>query len=1036
MTPFSLRLGLSVVGLSIVCLLPCVVLGDEPAPEDFPKPYDSEPETKGWMSAAEAAASFDLPEGFHVSVFAAEPHVMNPIAMTWDTRGRLWVAENFTYAERGTQYDLSLRDRILIFEDTDNDGRFDRRQVFTDQLQPLTGLEVGLGGVWVACPPRILFIPDRDGDAVPDGPPEVVLDGFRIPSENYHTVVNGLRWGPDGRLYGRCGASSPGEIGPPGTSEDQRVPIRGGLWRYHPKRKRFEVLAHGTTNPWGHDWNEWGEPFFINTVNGHLWHAIPGAHFDRPHTIDPNRFVYKLINQHADHYHWDASEEWEYIGGVPDESADAYGGGHAHCGLGFYLADQWPEEYRGKLLTLNLHGRRINVERIERSGSGYVGRHEPDIVQAADPWFRGLDLNIGPDGAVYMIDWSDTGECHEHTGVHRNSGRIYRVSHGAPTAGDDRNLTDLNEEQLVRRHEDANEWHVRQARRVLADRAWNGDPLESAIPALRNLWRQAEDPRLRLRALQTLFTLDALDREDLLEASRDPHEAIRANALRWMVDHLPIDDVFSQRRIPQPLLHMSVRKRLIELAARDESAAVRLAIASSLQRLAFDKRAAVATPLLSRSEDADDPNIPLMIWYGLIPLAWNEPEALADLGARCELPATRRLIARRLAQEIEEHPEWLNELLLAASTSEATEAYAADILEGIADGLRGWRKAPEPPAWSDVTRRWGETDNEALTGRLRSLSVLFGDGRALEDVRRIALDGDRDLDARREALETLIEARPPDLRSICEDLISVRFLNPTALRGLTLFDDPEIGGLIARRYRRFHQSERPAAIDALASRPTFARALLDAIAAGQIPKSDLTAFHARQIRSFDDPELTAKLEETWGLIRESEQARIEHIARLKKHLSRETLAQADLSHGRVLFNRACASCHRLYGHGEEIGPDLTGGGRSDLDYLLQNIITPSAQLDSDYRMVVVALDDGRILNGIIQAETDRTLTLQTQEERLVLERDAIEAIRPSDASLMPDGLLDELSEQETRDLIGYLMHPIQVPLATDTAGDE
>src|SRR6266849_609884 len=226
------------------------------AASEFPTPYNTEPDKSEPMPASEAAAKKKLPPGFKATVLAAEPDVQTPNAMAWDGRGRLWVAENYTYAERGMKFDLHLRDRVLIFEDKDGDGRFDSRRVFTDEVQMLTSIEVGHGGVWLMCPPRLIFIPDRDSDDVPDGAPEVVLDGFTVPSENYHNFANGLRFGPDGWLYGRCGASSPGDIGVPGTPEEKRVPMRGTMWRYHPQRKVVEALSSGTTNPWGHDWNE------------------------------------------------------------------------------------------------------------------------------------------------------------------------------------------------------------------------------------------------------------------------------------------------------------------------------------------------------------------------------------------------------------------------------------------------------------------------------------------------------------------------------------------------------------------------------------------------------------------------------------------------------------------------------------------------------------------------------------------------------------------------------------------------------------
>src|SRR5262245_14286028 len=397
--------------------------------DDFPIPHNAGNGSDQFpLSAEQAAAGFQLPPGFNCNVFAAEPDVQNPVAMTWDNRGRLWVAECYTYANRPTRYDLTLRDRVIILHDKDGDGQADERKVFCDNVQKLTSVEVGLGGVWLIALPRLLFIPDRNGDDVPDGPPEVVLDGFETSTENYHNCANGLRWGLDGWLYGRCGASSPGWIGPPGSAEADRVPIYGGLWRYHPKQRIFETICHGTTNPWGHDWDAHGELFFTNTVTGHLFHVLPGAHYTRSATVTPNRRVYETIDTHADHLHWDTGRGTGYR----ETAHDALGGGHAHCGALVYLADQWPADFRGKLLTLNFHGRRINVERLEREASSLVARHEPDMAFAADPWFRGIDLSYGPDGSVYVLDWSDLGECHEHDGVHRRSGRIFRLAYGPP----------------------------------------------------------------------------------------------------------------------------------------------------------------------------------------------------------------------------------------------------------------------------------------------------------------------------------------------------------------------------------------------------------------------------------------------------------------------------------------------------------------------------------------------------------------------------------------------------------------------------
>ena len=386
-----------------------------------------------------------------------------------------------------------------------------------------------------------------------------------------------------------------------------------------------------------------------------------------------------------------------------------------------------------------------------------------------------------------------------------------------------------------------------------------------------------------------------------------------------------------------------------------------------------------------------------------------------------------RLIARRLGEEIEARPGPLDALLeLAAGRPEGVPGGG-----GRGPGRRAGRLAQGEEARGLGRLREGlsASADPTLRDRVRDLDVLFGDGRALDEVRRLALDEAASLDARRAALRTLIEGRPPDLRPICEQLVRVRFLNAVAVRGLALFDDPAIGRTLAASYRSFHPSERPVALDVLASRPSFARALLDRIAAGAIPRAG-----PHRLPRPADPQpgrpgaRPGGSSEVWGELRDSPADRRERIATLKAKLDPAALAGADRSRGRAVFERVCASCHKLYGHGGEIGPDLTGAGRDNLDYLLENLVDPSASVSADFRMVVVAMSDGRVLNGLVRRQTDRTLTLQTQTEALTLDREEIEEVKPSPLSLMPEGLLDPLGEDEVRDLIAYLMHRTQVPL--------
>jgi putative heme-binding domain-containing protein len=359
----------------------------------------------------------------------------------------------------------------------------------------------------------------------------------------------------------------------------------------------------------------------------------------------------------------------------------------------------------------------------------------------------------------------------------------------------------------------------------------------------------------------------------------------------------------------------------------------------------------------------------------------------------------------------------LNKLL--TESLDKPEGFQLDVVTGLSEALRGWSKARKPAAWDAMQAKANESSNAKLRDRVRDLSVVFGDGRALDEVKRVALDGTIDLSQRQAALQTLIDSKPADLRQICEQLLAVRFLNSVAIRGLAQFDDPSIGETLAKNYFKFHVLERDAVLDTLTSRPTFARSLLNEMAAGKIPKRDVTPFYARRVRSFNDPELTTKLAEVWGELRDSPADKRKIIDSRKAQLTPAMLAAADKSNGRAVFNKTCSSCHTLYGYGDRTGLDLTGSGRNNLDFLLQNVEDPSA----------VVLKDGRTLNGVVVSQSDRTITLKSQPGAVTIDRNDIDEMQESKLSLMPEGLLESLTETQVRDLIAYLMYPSQVPLS-------
>jgi putative membrane-bound dehydrogenase-like protein len=567
-----------------------------------------------------------VPEGFRISLIAGEPQLIKPIAMTTDERGRLWVVESNTYP-RWIKDGKPGRDRVLILE-PGKDGHTTVR-VFLDNGRNLAGIAVGFGGVWLCSAPELIFIPRKQGEDKPAGPPRVLLDGWSL--EAQHNIFNGMVWGPDGWLYGLNGILGQTHVGKPGTPKADRVPVDCGVWRYHPTRAKFEFVAWGTTNPWGIDFDDFGEMFITNCVIKHLFHVVPGAHFRRMYGQDLNPNVYGLMESCADHIHW-AGGDWTTSRGGKGPHSES-GGGHAHAGALVYLGDNWPAEYRNRVFMCNIHGSRLNQDTLHRCGSGYVARHAPDFLFANDPWFRGLGLQLAPDGGIYVSDWHDTGECHNYKEV-QPCGRIFKVTYGNPSV-EVPNLAGLPDEKLVELQTHRNDWWVRQARLVLQERAAAGKLDSKTIPALRRRLAEERSDTRKLRALWALYATGGLNEKALLGLLDHPQETIRVWAVRFLVDESAPGEV--------------VVAKFTDLATKEKSAPVRLALASAMQRVELSRRWPLASALVAHGEDAEDPNLPLMIWYGIEPLVAADPGRAAALLSKARIPLVRQYIARRIA---------------------------------------------------------------------------------------------------------------------------------------------------------------------------------------------------------------------------------------------------------------------------------------------------------------------------------------------------------------------------------------------------
>ncbi|HVJ86163.1 MAG TPA: PVC-type heme-binding CxxCH protein [Caulifigura sp.] len=999
------------------------------------------------LTAEQAAKVMQVPQGFKVQVAAAEPDIAQPIAMCIDDRGRLWVVEAHSYPKR--EKEGEGKDRILIFEDTDLDGTLDKRTVFIEKLNLVSGIEVGFGGVWVGAAPYLMFIPDKNGNDVPDGlepgvPQDsepngdvpngavVLLDGWHY--EDTHETLNAFIWGPDGWLYGCHGVFTYSVVGKPGTPDKQRTPINAGIWRYHPTRHVFEVFAEGTSNPWGVDFDEHGQAFCTACVIPHLYYLFEGGRYQRQAGKHFNPYTYDDIKTIAKHRHY-VGNQWN----VNDRArSDDLGGGHAHAGAMIYQGGSWPAEYRGKLFMHNIHGNRVNVDVLTQQGSGFVGDRNPDFLLTGDKWSQMINLMYGPDGQVWMIDWYDANQCHRpEEGAHdRTNGRIYRVAYNnaKPVKVD---LQKLSNAELATNLGHANEWYVRHSRRILQERAAAGQIPEADLASACQTLAGSGPVDKRLRALWLLHvTRDKalLSNEDVTKLLGDSDPWIRS----WMihsitertVESLPLsgDRERSIRWATAP----SRLPALARLAQAEPSPVVRLSLASLAQVLPPGDRWEILAGLTSHSEDAADHNLPLMYWYAMEPLAAADPQRALALAVSAgeHIPILQEYMIRRLGSG---DPTKTLDLLAKGLDSAKDSASRLTFLRGINGALRGRKDLAASDALATLGDRFKDDADPLVRVEAHAASMRYQNATAADALRSAVADPSLSTDVRRAALRFLVDGRDKKLASVLKPLLGDPALRRDAIRAIASDENADAADQLVAAYAGLTPDERRDALGTLAARPSYASRLLKAVQSNNIPKTELSADLVRQLRNLNDAELSKQLEQVWGVVRETPADRAALLAKYTALVTKENGPPRDREHGRAIFAKTCQQCHTLFGTGGKVGPDLTGSNRVNTEYLLSNIVDPSAVMAKEYRPSIFALADGRTITGIIKDETGPIYTVQTANELITFPKDDVELRKESELSMMPDDQLKNFSDAEIRALVAYLQGAGQVPLKATAA---
>jgi putative heme-binding domain-containing protein len=957
------------------------------------------------MNPEASLKAFQLPDDLHMELVLSEPDVVQPLHMSFDPQGRLWVVQyqQYPYPEglKITSIDNHTRvkfdrvpeappagakgaDVVAVFEDKNSDGNYTHAFNAIEGLNIASSVALGRDRIWVLNPPYLLAFPDPDGDGKPDAEPEIHLEGFGL--EDTHSIANSLQWGPDGWLYGVQGSTTTANISFENGSD---VAFQGqAIWRYQPDSKRFELFAEGGGN----------NPFYLEfDRKGRIFSGSNG--YGRGPYYKQGGYYVKSWGKHG------ALTNPYAFGHLPNMPLDGENKRFTHAVMR-YEAALLPAAYRDKIMALNPLHNFIQLTALEPRGSSFATRDIGKLVETADKWFRPVDIKTGPDGAVYLADWYDSRLSHvdPRDTWHKSSGRIYRiVPKSGLSASKPFNLAKADFPALTEWLTHPNKWFRQQALRQFADR---NDP--AALPGLHRLFA-SENYQHALEALWAIHLSDGFDEAFVLNALQHPDPAIRSWTYRLVGDQVSVEN--------------RVWEAMVEQAEKESVAEVSSQIASTARRLPAAQALPLLKALLRSDPDPADPDIPLLIWWAMeAKVEANLKEVLAFWEDRriWENPLSKAHLAGRLMQR----------LVMAEAYPAATEflkrspdkSYDQVLVDGFYQGLLGRDLIHLPRSLIKLVSE-KEPNSQGFELALRS-----GDFSNLDEAIDMLREEEQPLNVRLRLVHLLGELRPepalPALLALIQSGSSPGSLKQEAIHAVKKFDDPEIGEKMAAIYPgiRADTYVREEAIRLFASRPDRAAAFFAAIRESKvIHKEDVPYSLARRFYMLEEESIPEMAEEIWPeskLLTAKEKT--EAIASYKRQVRS---GKGDALAGRQLFLQTCGSCHRLDTGGGNIGPDLTGYDRSDLDYWLLHTVDPHAGIREGFETVEIETHTGRKIWGKLEKDEGGTKYIRPPlgGKGESLPDSEIREMRILDLSIMPERLLEPLNEQQVRDLFAYIL---------------
>jgi len=961
------------------------------------------------LTPEEAAKRFVTPDDLSVQLVLSDPVIAQPLFMTWDERGRMWLAEYRQYPEPAgltmLSRDVFLRsvydkvplpppnhirgkDRISIHEDTDGDGVYDLHKTFVDGLSLASSVAVGRGGVYVTNPPYLLYYPDRDGDDVPDRNPEVLLEGFGI--EDSHSVINSLRFGPDGWLYGAQGSTVTAAVRKPGSRDPAIRTVGQQIWRFHPESKVFEVYAEGGGNTFGCEIDSKGRVF-----SGHNGGDTRGFHYVQ------GGYYRKGFGKHgplSNPYSFGFFENIKH-------------GNVARFTHNFIIYEEGilPQRYQGRLLGIEPLQGQVVLSEIIPWKSSFETKDIERVLKTDDAWFRPVDIKSGPDGCVYIADMHEQRIDHSshYAGrVDRSNGRIYRLRPKLHADASNKSsvppidYSKFTNDQLIALLEHPSRWHRQTAIRLIGDRS---DPsLPDQLDSLVN----NSNAQTSLEGVWALQASNGLTATKGMVLLKNANPFARAWTIRILTD--------------SNLVNSQVADEFTALARQDVSIEVRKQLASSAKRLPYHYALPIIAALLEHDEDYEDIHQPLLIWWALEAQVGKVDvstllQAILVKTESWNRPLVTKIMLDRLMKRFSV-TGFRDDLLSAAKIlSAAPDPSSVELLlKGFEEAYQGRSLVSIP---DELAAAIAKSGGGSLALRLRQ-GQPDAIAKAIESISQTTAK----LEDRRQLIEVLGQMSLPEALPVLLKLLALEKntdIVSAILSSLQSYDNDSVADATIQRFNDLPPGTQRVAEALLSSRASWTKILLRAVETKSIDSQRIAIATVRKMLLHSDPSITPLIEKKWGQVASSTSA--EMLAERTRINEVLRTGSGNPKQGKIHFTQQCGRCHRLFEEGGGIGPDLTPFARDNLEQMLISIINPNLEIREGFENYVVMTSDGRVVTGFLADKDEQVVILRGADgQNIILQKDAIEEMKAISLSVMPEGTLKQLDDQQLRDLFAYL----------------